>query len=157
MHFACWSTHLVVPSAGGRSDRESLREFISGARRYRGGPSAANAAFTVFLATPITRAISETAIPSARRNRRISAQSSTSSTCFLPSSNRARVSGKLVNFQFPRGGQFSVAADIVEPFRDQHCDLATESRDGPTIPASRWIVVPPEQRVRAVDPKPGMD
>jgi hypothetical protein len=30
--------------------------------------------------------------------RRISAQSSTFSTCFLPGSTRARVSGKLVNF-----------------------------------------------------------
>jgi hypothetical protein len=29
------------------------------ARRYRGGPSAASAAFTVFLDTPNTRAISE--------------------------------------------------------------------------------------------------
>ena len=44
---------------------------------------------------------------SARRNRRISAQSSTSSTCFLPSSVPARVSEKLVHFRLPRGGQFS--------------------------------------------------
>jgi hypothetical protein len=27
---------------------------------------------------------------------------------FLPSSNRARVSGKLVHFQLPRGGQFQL-------------------------------------------------
>jgi hypothetical protein len=35
---------------------------------------------------------------------------------FIPSSNRARVSGKLVHFQLPRGGQFSVAADIQPDF-----------------------------------------
>ena len=38
---------------------------------------------------------------------------------FLPSSNRARVSGKLVHLQLPRGGQFSVAADIQETRQDQ--------------------------------------
>jgi hypothetical protein len=43
-----------------------------GARRYFDGPSAASAAFTVFRAAPITRAISEIAKSSARRNRRIS-------------------------------------------------------------------------------------
>jgi hypothetical protein len=55
-----------------------------GARQYLGGPSAASAAFTVLRATPITRAISEIAKSSARRNRRISAQPSTSNTCFPP-------------------------------------------------------------------------
>jgi hypothetical protein len=69
------------------------------------------AVFTVLRATPITRAISKIAMPFARRNRQISAQFSMSSTCFLPSSDRARVSGKLVNFRSPRGGHFSVAVE----------------------------------------------
>ena len=60
-------------------------------RSYCGGPSLANAARTVFLATPITRAISLTGMPSARRRRRISAQFSTSSTLFLPGSAGARL------------------------------------------------------------------
>ena len=50
-------------------------------------------------------------MPSDRQSRRISAQSSTLSTCFLPSSAEARVSGKLVNFRLPRGDQYSLAAD----------------------------------------------
>ncbi|GAA5000144.1 hypothetical protein GCM10023317_31930 [Actinopolymorpha pittospori] len=54
------------------------------ARWYRGGPSAANARLTVFLEIPITRAIALIGIFSARDNRRISAQSSTDNTCFLP-------------------------------------------------------------------------
>jgi hypothetical protein len=49
--------------------------------------------------------------PSDVRSRRISAQSSTISTCFLPGSTLARVTGKLVNFQLPHRGQHSVAAD----------------------------------------------
>lgn len=53
-------------------------------RRYFGGPSEANAAFTVFRAIPNTRAISEIGNSSERRNRRISAQSSTFNTRFLP-------------------------------------------------------------------------
>jgi hypothetical protein len=43
--------------------------------------------------------------------RTISAQSSTLNTRFLPRSVRARVSGKLVNFPLPRGGQYWVAVD----------------------------------------------
>ena len=54
------------------------------ARSYFGGPSEANAAFTVFLEIPNTRAISEIGNRSARCNRRISAQSSTLNTRFLP-------------------------------------------------------------------------
>jgi hypothetical protein len=46
-------------------------------------------------------AISEIDTPSDRRSRRISAQSSTINTCFLPGSTAARVTGKLVNFQLP--------------------------------------------------------
>ena len=49
----------------------------AGARAYFGGPSAASAARTVFLETPSARAITLIGIPSARCNRRISAQSST--------------------------------------------------------------------------------
>jgi hypothetical protein len=66
----------------------------------------------VFREQPITRAISEIDTPSDLRNRRISAQSSTTSTCFLPGSTPARVTGKLVNFQLPHRGQYSVAADM---------------------------------------------
>jgi len=83
----------------------------TGRRTYLGGPSLASAAFTVFLATPSTRAISEIAMPSARRSRRISAQSSTPNTRFLPGSAGARVSWKLVNLQLPCHGQHSLAVD----------------------------------------------
>jgi hypothetical protein len=81
------------------------------ARSYLGGTSLANAAFTVFREQPISRAISEIETPSDLRSRRISAQSSTISTCFLPGSTSARVTGKLVNFQLPHRGQYSVAVD----------------------------------------------
>jgi len=60
---------------------------------WRGGPSLPKARFTLFLETPTTRAISEIDNPSARRSRRISAQSSTPDTRFLPGSAPARVSG----------------------------------------------------------------
>jgi hypothetical protein len=69
----------------------------AGTRSYLGGPELANAAFTVFLEIPNSRAISEIDNCSARRSRWISAQSSTLSTRFLPSSTRARVSGKPVS------------------------------------------------------------
>jgi len=82
-----------------------------GRRTYRGGASLTNAALTVFREIPRNRAISEIAKPSARRSRRISAQSSTPNTRFLPGSTPARVSGKLVNFRLPHRGQFSPAAD----------------------------------------------
>jgi hypothetical protein len=85
-----------------------------GLRRYLGGPSPVNAALTVFLETPITRAISAIGIRSARRSRRTSAQSSTLSTRFLPGSTQARVLGKPVNFRLPRSGQFSLAVDRAE-------------------------------------------
>lgn len=79
-----------------------------GARAYFGGLSLASAAFTVFREIPITRAISAIGMPSARRSRRISAQSSTLSTCSLPGSARARISGKLVRIRFlPRQSVFS--------------------------------------------------
>jgi hypothetical protein len=83
----------------------------AGARRYLGGPSLARADLTVFLEIPNTRAISEIDNPSDRRNRRISAQSSTLNTRFLPASNRVRVSGKLVKIRLPRGDQYSAAVD----------------------------------------------
>jgi hypothetical protein len=66
----------------------------------------------VFREQPISRAISEIGTPSDLRSRRISAQSSTISTCFLPGSTPARVTGKLINFQLPHRDQYSVAADI---------------------------------------------
>jgi hypothetical protein len=65
----------------------------------------------VFREQPINRAISKIETPSDLRSRRISAQSSTISTCFLPGSTSAKVTGKLVNFQLPHHGQYSVAVD----------------------------------------------
>jgi hypothetical protein len=52
----------------------------AGRRTYLGGPSLASADRTVFLEIPSSRAIAFTGMPSARCNRRISAQSSTDST-----------------------------------------------------------------------------
>ncbi|GFG52463.1 hypothetical protein MAGR_39040 [Mycolicibacterium agri] len=83
----------------------------AGSRTYFGGRSEANATFTVLRATPITRATSEIDNCSDRRNRRLSAQSSTLNTRFLPGSPEPRVSRKLVKIQLPRSGQYSVAAD----------------------------------------------
>jgi hypothetical protein len=68
----------------------------------------------VFREIPSTRAISAIGICSARRSRRISAQSSTLSTCSLPGSAKARVSGKLVKIRLPRCDQYSVAADTAQ-------------------------------------------
>jgi hypothetical protein len=68
----------------------------------------------VFRDTPSNRAIAETDIPSARRSRRISAQSYTLSTCFLPSSTTARVQGKLLNIHLPRSAKSSVADDNID-------------------------------------------
>jgi hypothetical protein len=72
-----------------------------------------NAAFTVFLEIPITRAICAIGNRSARRNRRISAQSSTTNTRFLPARARAKLTAKLVNFQMPRPVHFSRAVDTL--------------------------------------------
>jgi len=83
----------------------------AGSRSYFGGPSAANADFTVFLEIPINRATSEIDTFSDRCNRRISAQSSTLNTRFLLGSVQPRFSRKLVNFRLPRSGQYSVAVD----------------------------------------------
>src|SRR5689334_24647052 len=67
----------------------------AGLRSYRGGPSEANAARTVFRETPNFRAIALIGNPSARCNRRISAQSSTDNTPALPRLGRAetRIAG----------------------------------------------------------------
>jgi hypothetical protein len=83
-------------------------------RSYLGGASDANAAYTVFREIFSTRAICATGNFSARRSRRISAQSSTLSTYFLPGSDHfdpARVSAQVLNLQMPRPVQFSRAAD----------------------------------------------
>src|SRR5262249_58119366 len=80
-------------------------------RSYFGGASEASADRTVFREIPNTRAICESDIRSARRSRRISAQSSTPNTRFLPARFRARLSAKLVNIGLPRPVQFSVAVD----------------------------------------------
>ena len=55
-----------------------------GSRTYLGGPSERSAARTVFRDTFMIRTICLTGTPSARWSRLISAQSSTSITCFLP-------------------------------------------------------------------------
>ena len=71
----------------GRQQLPNPRLHIVDHRRGRGtlgGPSEANAAFTVFREIPNTRAISEIGNRSDRRNRRTSAQSSTLNTRFLP-------------------------------------------------------------------------
>lgn len=68
--------------------------------------SLTNAALTVFLARPTTRAICEIDMPSDRRKPVLQ-----SNTRFLPCSVQARVSEKLVNFQLPRADQYSVAVD----------------------------------------------
>jgi hypothetical protein len=62
-----------------RPDRGSTASTIDPlhARPYLGGSSAANARLTVFFEIPIRRAIALIGIPSARCNRRTSAQSST--------------------------------------------------------------------------------
>jgi hypothetical protein len=60
------------------STASTMEPFAS--RRYRGGSSLAKALFTVFRAIPNRRAMAWIAKPSARRSRRISAQSSTLNT-----------------------------------------------------------------------------
>src|SRR5664279_2012643 len=84
-------------------------------RSYLGGPSAASAAFTVFFEHPTTRAITLIGIPSDLRSRRISAQSSTDNTPFLPSSDEPG-SPEGVRFRLPPRGQFSRAVDRREAF-----------------------------------------
>jgi hypothetical protein len=76
-----------------------VKTAAADARSYLGGPSLANAAFTVFREQPTTRAISEIDTPSERRSLRISAQSSTISTRSLPGSTPARVSRELVKIE----------------------------------------------------------
>ena len=71
-----WSNSRIRDSTASATDPLA-------ARWYFGGPSHANADFTVFREIPITRAISEIGNFSDRRNRRISAQSSTLNTRFL--------------------------------------------------------------------------
>src|SRR5215208_5264177 len=125
-----------------RGSNPSTRD-PAGVRSYLGGPSLANAAFTVFREQPTTRAISEIETPSERRSLRISAQSSTISTRSLPGSTQARVSGKLVKFQLPHRGQFSPAADTPSTYCSPrspaqvvgHEALNSSPRFGPRQPA----------------------
>ena len=83
----------------------------AGRRWYFGGVSEASATRTVLREIPNTRATCEIDIPSARHSRRISAQSSTVNTHFLPGSDRARLSAQVIRFRVPRPVQFSAAAD----------------------------------------------
>jgi hypothetical protein len=92
--------------------------------------------------------------PSDLRSRRISAQSSTISTCFLPGSTSARVTGKLVNFQLPHRGQYSVAVDNrhqrlrlqshvpdVPPHSQPTPTVASPRRSEPFCPSQRHLQV----------------
>src|SRR4051794_19337458 len=78
----------------------------AGRREYFGGPSAANAALTVFFEHPNTRAITLIGIFSARCNRLISAQSSTHNT---PSSSLARCEPG----SRPKGSKFGCRAGVI--------------------------------------------
>jgi hypothetical protein len=98
-----------------------------GARAYFGGLSLASAACTVFREIPITRAISAIGMPSARRSRRISAQSSTLSTCSLPGSAGATISGELVKIRFLPRPVFSFRRHP-SPATVRLCDPAAKAR-----------------------------
>jgi hypothetical protein len=78
----------------------------------------------VFREIAITRAISAIGICPGRRSRRISDQSSTLSTCSLPGSAGARLSGKVVKIRLPRRGQYSASADSAEFFAQSFHDRA---------------------------------
>jgi hypothetical protein len=98
---------------------------------------------TVLRDTPITRAISEIDTRSARCNRRISAQSSTPNTCFLPRSTEHRLQGKLVKFRLPRAGQFSLAVDMrpVERVALLPGDLKLHGKDDRIVRYTEGLVV----------------
>src|SRR5581483_11909094 len=82
----------------------------TGRRSYFGGVSEANAARTVLRDTFITRAIILIGNPSARCNRRISAQSSTDNTpCLPPTLIKARRSRKGSKFGRRHGVSFQAA------------------------------------------------
>ena len=83
-------------------------------RTYFGGPSAASARRTVFRPIPSFRAIARTGMPSARCNRRISAQSSTLITPYYQ--------GEGVHFQPPAPVQDSPADDDLKS--DLHFAIA---------------------------------
>jgi hypothetical protein len=76
----------------------------SGSRTYLGGPSDRSAARTVFRETFLIRAICLIGKPSARWSRLISAQSSTSITCFPPDPFRVRIPGRGVKFRLAAQG-----------------------------------------------------
>jgi hypothetical protein len=96
----------------------------AGCRTYRGGRSEASAALTVLREQPITPAIVLIGILSARRSRRISAQSSTDNTpSSSPGSVRARVSAQGVKIRAPRRGQFSGVVDRSQPAGPFHYSL----------------------------------
>jgi len=93
-------------------------------RSYLGGASEANAARTVFLATPSRRAISLIATPSDRCKRRISAQFSTVIT--------PTASGRGSRFPAPQGVSFQEASAEVwslDEFEDLIADLTTNPVD----------------------------
>jgi hypothetical protein len=95
-----------------------MLDFFALRCSYRGGPSEANALFTVFFEHPITRAITLIGIFSDRCNRRISAQSSTINT---PSSSLARLSQaqrKGVKIRAATRGQFSGVVDSIDRSED---------------------------------------
>lgn len=87
-------------------------------RSYLGGAPEANAARTVFLATPSRRAISLIATPSDRCKRRISAQFSTVIT--------PTASGRGSRFPAPQGVSFQEASADGEPMEARRWRAAAE-------------------------------
>jgi hypothetical protein len=78
----------------------------------------------VFLETPITLAIVKIGIRSARRSRRISAQSSTPNTPLPPQLDTEPGSSRVVSFRPSGGGQFSCAVDKYERHRRTAREIA---------------------------------
>lgn len=85
----------------------------AGVRSYFGGASDANAERTVFLEIPNVLAINLIGNPSARCNRRISAQSSTANNSLLLSALKPRIRRRGVKIRASTRGQFSGDADIL--------------------------------------------
>jgi hypothetical protein len=111
---------ITARAAGGEMSSQKAGAMLGGAevlldstgvRTYFGAASEAIAVRTVFLETPNNLAIALIGNPSARYNRRISAQSSPDNTPSSSGSVGARVIRKVINFGLPRPVRFSLAAD----------------------------------------------
>jgi hypothetical protein len=120
------------PSTASEETLEAAPGFAARTRRPPNPTAAADTQADRSWPTPPTqcsansrppRAISEIETPSDFRSRRISAQSSTISTCFLPGSTPARVAGKLVKIQLRHRGQYSVAPTILSKIGISHLEV----------------------------------